>query len=284
MDISVVMACRNSNKSALLMAVNSILNQSCIDFELIIVDDGSDVPIENIMKEVEDKRIRLYCIEAAGLGAALNYGISKAKGKYIARLDDDDVMCSNRLKIQHYILENNPKVVCVGTQIYFKTKSKCIRYKPFPLTHDLILKRLVQLKQGMAHTALMFRKEAFDAIGGYRIKGGGQDIDLMLQLSMRGELMNIGEYLNYYNLSSQGLSVMYPVNKFRAYLFAFNSIKEESLFDKFRNEIDKTILLLEKKVNRKRYFIPNIRKIILIVFVDIFGRKFDSDKYSFSKS
>ena len=60
--------------------------------------------------------------------------------------------------------------------------------------------------------------------------------------------------------------------------------KSKSLFDKFRNEIDKTILLLEKKVNRKRYFIPNIRKIILIIFVDIFGRKFDSDKYSFSKS
>ena len=115
------MASRNPNPVMLKEALGSVLSQTYKDFELIIVDDGSDSPVELVVRSItEDSRIKVFGIKHSGLGAALNHGISKAEGEYIARLDDDDMMLPSRLEKQVAFLEEHTDVSCAGTWFYDK--------------------------------------------------------------------------------------------------------------------------------------------------------------------
>ena len=118
MKISVVMASRNPDVKKLADAIKSVLNQTYKDFELIIVDDGSDESISPIVSTITgDERVRVFRIEPSGLGAALNYGIKQSQAKYIARLDDDDLMAKDRLQKQYlqpiitqYFIDNKSEI------------------------------------------------------------------------------------------------------------------------------------------------------------------------------
>lgn len=233
MEVSVVMASCNPNYDLLKMAIQSILCQTYKEFELIIVDDGSEKPIESTIKKISaDERIKVFRIENSGLGAALNYGIKNSKGKYIARLDDDDMMLPERLEKQALFLENNPTVACVGTWFYDKYENKFFPHKKYPTKHDDIVKMLLRFRFSLAHTTLMFRREAFDKIGGYRIPGGGQDLDLELQLGTVGDLANIPAYLNCYSMSAGGLGTVNP-KKYQAYMFALEDVVNRNLYPKY---------------------------------------------------
>ena len=116
MKVSVVMAGRNSNPALLKEAIDSILNQTFQDFEFVFVDDGSDKPMEPVVRSLSfDHRIAVYRIGHSGLGAALNHGIAHSEGEYIARIDDDDLMLPSRLEKQVRFLDIHPEVSCVGS-------------------------------------------------------------------------------------------------------------------------------------------------------------------------
>ena len=111
MEVSVVMASCNPNYDLLNWAIQSILCQTYKDFELIIVDDGSEKQIEPIIRRrFVDERIKIFRIENSGLGSALNHGIRNSKGKYIARLDDDDLMLPERFEKQVQYMKQHPEL------------------------------------------------------------------------------------------------------------------------------------------------------------------------------
>ena len=223
MKVSVVMAGRNSNPILLKEAIGSIFNQTYQDFEFIFVDDGSESPMESVVRSISsDERIAVYRIEPSGLGAALNYGIEHSNGELIARIDDDDISLPTRLEKQVKYMDEHPEVSCVGAQMYYKYANKVYPHPRFPVEHDEIVKRFFSLHFPMAHTVVMYRRECFDKVGGYRILGGGQDLDLFLQLGTVGKLHNIDEFLTLYTLSPSGLSVVNPKKK-EAYAFALES-------------------------------------------------------------
>ena len=93
--ISVVMSVFNGEKH-LRQAIDSILDQTCSDFEFIIIDDGSTDHSAGIIKSYQDQRIILLQQANKGLSNALNKGISVAKGKYFARMDADDISLPGR--------------------------------------------------------------------------------------------------------------------------------------------------------------------------------------------
>lgn len=115
--VSVVMSTYN-RADLLPRAIESILNQSFRDFEFIIVDDGSSDETAKILKTYahKDRRIKVLTNEPnQGLVYSLNRGIEAAKGKYIARMDDDDLSLMDRLQKQYYYMENNPDVAVVAS-------------------------------------------------------------------------------------------------------------------------------------------------------------------------
>ena len=101
-------------------AIESILNQTLSDFELIIVNDGSsdDTPVLLAGYAARDARIQKYCFQAnRGLAVALNYGIRHASGEYIARMDADDISLPQRLEKQVAFMEANPEVGICGAWV-----------------------------------------------------------------------------------------------------------------------------------------------------------------------
>ncbi|MBR6730499.1 MAG: glycosyltransferase family 2 protein [Alphaproteobacteria bacterium] len=117
--ISVVMS--TYNRAPLLSrAIDSILNQTFTDFEFIIIDDGSSDKTPEILAEYakKDKRIRVITNNPnKGLIYSLNKGLEEAKGKYIARMDDDDISLPNRFMKQYDFMEKNPDIAVAGSWI-----------------------------------------------------------------------------------------------------------------------------------------------------------------------
>lgn len=115
--ISVVMATYNRGNEYLPKAIDSILSQTMGDFELIIINDASTDNTQEILDNYvkNDKRIRVYSNKQnKGLVYNLNFGLKKARGKYIARMDDDDRSLPERFEKQLEFMKNNPDITAVG--------------------------------------------------------------------------------------------------------------------------------------------------------------------------
>lgn len=118
--VSVVMPVYNGAKH-IKECLDSILCQTFHDFELLIVDDGSTDDTSEIIKSYDDQRIRLICNRHDYI-ASSNLLFSQAKGKYIARMDSDDIMMPDRLRMQYEYMEQHPELDVVGGCIeYFGT-------------------------------------------------------------------------------------------------------------------------------------------------------------------
>ena len=271
------MATQNPEPQFLCEAVKSVLNQKYRDFEFIIIDDGSDIPVGlgGMMKANgltdNDAKISVYRINHSGLGAALNYGIARAKGEYIARLDDDDLMLPKRLERQVEYLDSHHEVSCVGTWFFDRVGDKYRQHRKYPINHDAIVHDLICLRWGLAHTTVMFRKLAFEQIGGYRIAGGGQDLDLFLQLGTVGLLANVAEYLTVYTMSATGLGTVNP-KKNEAYLFALADILKSNSYPHYHEATKNSINRLRKTVSKSRWKTKFMRT-LMVLRVKMFGVK-----------
>lgn len=116
--VSIVMPAYNAERY-IGEAIDSIIRQSFTDFECIIVDDGSTDNTRDIIRSYADERIVLIENQHDYIGS-LNIGIDRAEGKYIARMDADDIMHPDRLKVQYTIMETEPSItVCSSWMHHF---------------------------------------------------------------------------------------------------------------------------------------------------------------------
>ncbi len=113
--ISVLMPVYNTKEEYLRASIESILNQTFTDFEFIIVNDGSTNNAEEVILSYKDNRIKYVKQENQGIVGALNNAWSKASGKYIARMDSDDIAYPERFAKQVNFLEENPEYSLVGS-------------------------------------------------------------------------------------------------------------------------------------------------------------------------
>ena len=112
-EISVVMPVYNAEMH-IKDAIESVLEQSFVDFEFILIDDGSTDHTSSIIQSYNDKRVRLIQ-NSHNFIESLNLGIENSLGKYMARMDGDDIMHIDRLKIQYAIMQEYPDVTVCGT-------------------------------------------------------------------------------------------------------------------------------------------------------------------------
>ena len=107
--VSVIMPTYNAQEY-LRESLESVLNQTFEDFELLIIDDGSTDKTIEIINSYQDKRIKIIQGDKKGISSALNKGIENASGKYIARMDADDICAPNRFENQVKYLDNTPEI------------------------------------------------------------------------------------------------------------------------------------------------------------------------------
>lgn len=163
--ISVVMSVYNGEKY-LDEAIESILNQTYKDFEFIIINDGStDKSLEIIKKyENQDERVVLISRENRGLITSLNEGIEKAKGKYIARMDADDISLPQRFEKQVEFMKKNLDVGVCGSWVeVFGENRKDTLWKMQSIDEELKPRLLFSVT--FAHPSVMMRKELLEKYG-----------------------------------------------------------------------------------------------------------------------
>lgn len=163
--VSVVMPVYNPNLEYLQESINSILNQTFDDFEFIIIDDNSDEEINLFLKSIDDHRVKIKRnINNLGVTKSLNIGFGMAKGKYIARMDCDDISFPDRLQKQFDFMNENPDVIVCGCGIkkfcrYDELDSKCETYVPQINDMELFRIRLLFCNCGPPHPTAFFNRE-----------------------------------------------------------------------------------------------------------------------------
>ena len=164
MKVSVIMSCYNSQQTVG-RAIESILNQTLENIELLICDDSSiDNTYETITKYKDlDKRVKVYKnIKNLGLTKTLNFLIEKADGALIARQDDDDISLSERLRTQVDIL-NEENLDFITTRAKVLDSKKLIPGISFNLPDSLVM----NFKNPFIHGTLLIDKKVLNTIGNY---------------------------------------------------------------------------------------------------------------------
>ena len=184
-------------------AIESILAQTFSDFEYIIINDGSTDHSYGIIQEyaTKDKRIKLIQKEKnSGLIDCLNLGLSLARGKYIARMDADDISYSSRFQLQKDFLDNHPEIGLVGSNIHVinssgKKVSNFINNPNLPKTPEQIYWALC-FSCCINHPSIMARLDLMKSAGGYSKKSlYAEDYDLWARMVKITKFYNLPQKL-----------------------------------------------------------------------------------------
>lgn len=198
--VSVVLSVRNGGAD-LPFALDTILKQSFVDFELIAVNNGSKDGTREFLDRITDPRVRVFHQEDMGLAAALNRGISLARGRYIARQDHDDLADPSRLSKQVAFLDANPEHALVGTRAeIWIGDTPSGRFHDHP-TEDQILRFDLLFNNPFVHSSVMMRKSALDRVGVYTTDPARQppeDYELWSRISRHYRVANLPERLTVY--------------------------------------------------------------------------------------
>ena len=244
--ISVILPVFNGDKY-LRESIESICNQTFLDWELLIVDDGSSDNSSEIAKEISSTDSRINYIKHdtnKGLPDTLNTGLKIAKGKYIARMDQDDISMPKRFEEQYNFLEKNSDIFLVGsgyapfnndghrTNIFHPKSSIEIAWKFITNTY-------------FCHPSVMFRKEVIDNLGGYP-KTSAEDFALFSKIVQKHKCTNLQKIIIKYrehpeNLSHQTkdkiiLSVYETFNK--NFLYYMGNLHNADIFYQYQSKIN----------------------------------------------
>lgn len=207
--VSVVMPVCNM-EPFLRESIESILDQTFREFELIILDFGSTDKSRAIVSEYAalDCRIKLHQISTCSLAEARNAGCSFAQGRYIAVQDADDLSLPDRLRAEVAFMEDNPGVGLVGSMAEWVDVSGKSMHVSLPPTDEEKIKSGLAKDSTFYHTSMLIRKEAFDRVGGYRIvMTYSHDYDLALRISEHYRCANLDRVLVKYRIHPNQVSL-----------------------------------------------------------------------------
>jgi glycosyltransferase involved in cell wall biosynthesis len=205
-EVSVILPAKNA-QAFIRKAIESILNQSFKDFELIIMNDGSTDKTKNIIKSYKDDRIvYLENKKSLGISACLNQMIKQAKAELIARMDTDDISHQDRLFRQIEFMKIHRDVDVCGTYFYLKTdkgKKKLIYPKS-----DADIKANLIFRNPLAHPSVIMRKKIFLKKENYYNEDfeTTQDYELWCRLKNICNFSNLPQFLLTYRVHKGSVS------------------------------------------------------------------------------
>ena len=205
------------NRENVSATVESILRQTYQNLEFLIVDNASTDRTRDVIEALNDGRIKLVVNEQNyGQTYSLNRGLCLAKGKYIARIDSDDIALPDRIEKQVHFLENNPDYCLVGSFVRYINDDDELTVEMNMPTSDLGMRVMQKIACAMYHPAAMYRR---DVIVSNNIKYDpnihmAEDYDMWRNLMHHGKALNLPEVLLYYrkgnnNDSSKHAQLMY---------------------------------------------------------------------------
>jgi glycosyltransferase involved in cell wall biosynthesis len=194
------------------LAIESVKKQSFKLWELLIIDNESSDNTKDVVDSYtkDDSRIRYYFVKKnpqSGIAHYLNYGIEVARGRYIARLDDDDEWYDHdKLSKQVEFLDENKNYVLVGGGAIMIGKNREEIFRFYKREQDFEIRNNALYANPFWHNTVMFRKRTAKEIGGYKPIRFIEDWDLWLRLGKKGKFYNFREYFSLYLNAGQNLS------------------------------------------------------------------------------
>jgi glycosyltransferase involved in cell wall biosynthesis len=199
--VTVLLAVFNG-QTYLRSAIDSVLAQTYVDFELLVIDDGSTDGTLPILREFEkaDPRVRPITRPNKGLTNTLNEGLGLARGKYLARMDADDLCLPTRFEKQVAYLDAHPDCVLVGSRVLLiDPEGMPLKEMATETAHEQIDHAHLNRGWPVVHPAVMMRLDAVQKAGGYRDEFNTlEDLDLFLRLGEVGKLANLPDVLLHY--------------------------------------------------------------------------------------
>ncbi|MGN7872176.1 glycosyltransferase [Roseateles sp. 22389] len=201
--------CTNRLDALLDRAIASCLDQTLSDFELLIVTNGPDaasIATELRRRHAMDTRVRVIVSSLHLLNFNLSLGLHEARGRYIARMDADDISTPDRLALQVDHLMRHPRVVAVGSNFqWVDATGQRHQEVRMPVTDEAI-RRQLYWRNPLCHPSVMFRREVVATLGGYLGGRNAEDYDLWARLSLQPEceFANIDRTLLFYNVEPTG--------------------------------------------------------------------------------
>ena len=266
-------------------SINSVINQTYKNYEIIIIDDGSSTDIKRIIQKFKNPNIK-YVKHNKNKGAAVarNTGIKVSKGKYIAFQDSDDEWHPEKLEKQMKKIRNTPKkigVVYTGNLKYYKNGQKYIPDSTIKKKEGNIHNELLR-RSFIATDCLLLKRECFNKCDNFDVRLPRlQDWELCIRLSKYYNFLFIDEPLLISNYSPTSISE----NK-QAYIKAMEIIlkKHSSDFAKNKNNYSKQYMFLgnanimegnlskgRKNLNKAFKIKPSLKMFFLII-ISLFGK------------
>lgn len=248
---SIVMSVYNKAKF-ISGTIQSVLDQSYKDFEIILVNDGSNDSSLEIINGFEDSRLRVVDQPNLGAAAARNTGIKQSEGKFVALLDGDDLWKTQYLAEMHRAILDNPEIDVFSCAIAHLIKQKAI---PVPYNPKLRLDAIVDYFEGsskhsiLTSSSIVFNSNILSTIGYFNEDlETGEDTDLWIRIGIKYKIYFLSEQLVYYVGNSSSLSN----NSF--------DISKKPLFNNYKKQEARN-KYLRRFLNRNRYSMALMSKI-----------------------
>jgi glycosyltransferase involved in cell wall biosynthesis len=239
--VSIVIPCYN-DKDYIQESVNSALNQTYKNIEIIIVDDGSDQATKKVLAGINHEKVKLITQENRGLSAARNTGIKNANGEYITALDADDLFEDIFIEKAVSVLNLESTIGVVGCYSNYFVGNKKIISKICPEGGSI--ENFLFCNNTMASS--LFRKKCWVDAGGFdeNMKKGYEDWEFWISVTKQNwQIHIIKEFLfNYRKKENSMLQTTNLLHEEENYQYVLNKHK-----DLYIKDFDKTIAFLQKK-------------------------------------
>ena len=234
-ELSIIMAVYNAEKYVF-EAISSLLSQTYMDFELIIIDDGSTDKSLDIVRSIIDSRL-VVCRNSANKGVVFtrNRGLQMAQGKFIAMFDADDIASPNKFELQIAFLKNNPTYSVIGCSAKLIDSQGCTIGKGMKLnaSHNAI-PTIMFFRNYFINSAIVYDKEK---VGNLRYTTGFdicEDYEFITRIMLTSRVGNMSEKLVSYRIHSESAMNNEKLNiaeyeiRFYEWLFILYGIKTDN--------------------------------------------------------
>lgn len=249
--VSVLMPAYNAEKYVA-EAIESILNQSFKDFELIILDDNSKDRTFKIAQEYAEKDARIiFSKNEINLGIARNRNklISMARGKYVVWQDADDISMPYRIEHQYRFMENNPEVGISGGWLLFFDKNSELSIRKYASDDARVRKNIFRFSP-VAQPAAIIRMECFDITGLFPLASPvAEDLAMSFQIGTKYKFANLPEILIKYRVQNKNsthkhLKIMELYSIFLRFRYAEEGFYKMRFSDKLYNILQGASMLV----------------------------------------
>jgi glycosyltransferase involved in cell wall biosynthesis len=205
--ISVVIPVYNGEKT-INETINSVLSQTFQDFELVIINDGSQDSTLEILSNIQDPRLKVFSYPNAGLAASRNRGTSHAVGEYISFIDADDLWTSDKLEAQLKALQDNPEAaVAYSWTNYIDESSQFLRPGGYLTANGDVLAKLLVVDFLENGSNPLIRRQALIEVGGFdESLPAAEDWDILLRLAARYHFVAVPSPQILYRTSAYSMS------------------------------------------------------------------------------